>query len=36
MKLIELCYYTLRQSLSDKGSYPEVFQTAQELLEDSK
>jgi len=33
MKLIDLCYYTLRQSLSDDGNYPEVFYTAQELLE---
>jgi len=32
MKPIELCRYTLRQSLCDNGEYPE-FQTAQEILE---
>jgi len=32
---IELCRYTLRQSLSDDGKYPE-FYTAQELLEESE
>jgi len=32
MKLIELCQYTLRQSLSDTGEYPE-FYTAEELVE---
>ena len=32
---IELCRYTLRQSLCDEGSYPE-FYTAQELLEVSE
>jgi len=30
---IELCRYTLRQSLSDDGKYL-PFKTAQELLED--
>lgn len=33
MKLIELCQYTLRQSLSDNGKYPE-FYTAEELVKD--
>lgn len=32
---IELCKYTLRQSIGDDGNYP-GFYTAQELLEDSK
>ncbi len=32
---IELCKYTLRQSLSDDNNYPE-FYTAQELLEESE
>lgn len=32
---IELCKYTLRQSMSDSGKYPE-FYTAQELLEESE
>ena len=31
MKLIELCKYTLRQSLCDKGEYSE-FYTAEELV----
>ena len=35
MKLIELCRYTARQSLSDEGKYYD-FKTAQELLEESK
>lgn len=30
---IELCKYTLRQSMCDNGIYPE-FYTAKELLED--
>ena len=33
--LIDLCRYTLRQSLCDTGEYPE-FYTAQELLEESE
>ena len=32
---IDLCRYTLRQSLCDTGEYPE-FYTAQELLEASE
>lgn len=33
MKLIELCRYTLRQSLSDTGNtYAEPFVTAQDIL----
>ena len=32
MKLIELCYYTLRQSLSDEGKYP-PFYAASELID---
>lgn len=36
MKLIELCQYTLRQSSSDEGNYYQPFQTAQELLEETK
>jgi len=35
MKPIELCQYTLKQSLSDDGEYYN-FKTAQELLEESK
>jgi len=31
MKLIELCRYTLRQSLCDTGEYPE-FYNAEELV----
>jgi|AntAceMinimDraft_10_1070366.scaffolds.fasta_scaffold08686_1 hypothetical protein len=35
MKLINLCEYTLRQSLSDTGKYPKLpFITAQELIDD--
>jgi hypothetical protein len=32
MRPIELCEYTLRQSMCDEGKYPE-FYTAQEILE---
>jgi len=32
MKLIELCQYTLRQSLCDSGDYPK-FYTAEEIVE---
>ena len=31
MKLIELCKYTLRQSLCDSGEYPE-FYSAEEMV----
>lgn len=34
LKLIDLCKYTLRQSLSDNGEYPD-FYSAAELLEAS-
>jgi len=33
MQLIELCRYTLRQSLSDTGEYYNSFITAQEFLD---
>ena len=32
MKLIELCKYTLRQSMSDTGNYYNPFVTAQDLI----
>jgi len=32
MKPVEMCQYTLRQSLCDTGEYPE-FYTAEELIE---
>ena len=34
MKLIELCKYTLRQSLNDNGKYYNPFVTAQDLIND--
>ena len=34
MKLIELCRYTLRQSLCDIGDYYNPFITAQKILDD--
>jgi len=34
MKLIELCQYTLRQSLNDTGEYYNPFVSAQELIND--
>lgn len=33
MKMIDLCQYTLRQSLCDEGTYPE-FYTAKDLERD--
>ena len=34
MKLINLCEYTLKQSLSDTGKYPNLpFITAQDLID---
>ena len=35
MKLIELCQYTLRQSLCDSGDYSQ-FYNAEELVEDGE
>ena len=35
MKLIELCQYTIKQSLSDTGEYYD-YKTAQELLDEVK
>lgn len=35
MKPIELCRYTLRQSLCDSGEYPE-FYSAEELIKDGE
>ncbi len=35
MKLIELCQYTLRQSLNDTGEYHNPLVSAQELLRES-
>ncbi len=32
MKLIELCRYTLRQSLDDTGKYYNPFVSAQDIL----
>ena len=32
---IDLCRYTLRESMCDLGEYPE-FQTAQDILEESE
>jgi len=34
MKLIELCRYTLRQSLNDTGKYYNPFVTAQDLIDE--
>lgn len=36
MKLIELCKYTLRQSLNNTGEYPNPFVSTQEIVEDSE
>jgi len=35
MKLIELCQYTLRQSLCDSGEYSQYY-TAEEVVEDGE
>lgn len=34
MRLIDLCFYTKRQSDNDMGVYYDPFITAQELLEE--
>jgi len=36
MKLIELCEYTLKQSLCDTGDYSIYENTAEEIVEDAK
>ena len=33
MKLIELCQYTLKQSLNDTGEYYEPKQAAQDIID---